>query len=325
MRPPLVVWQFTDGKPGHESQTRGLIAALKRRSEVHAYRLPVADCRCGIASLLWRRHPCQSDYPPPDLILACGRTTHFAALAARRACGGALVSLMKPPLPSRLYDLCLIPEHDGVPASPNVVVTQGVLNPVVQRPSTPERAGRGLILIGGPSTHHGWPGQSLIERIGLIVARDADRRWTLTTSRRTPGDFVEQLRTTLAGDTAAAAAVKTDAESRLKVVPAEETPPGWVAEQLANSDAAIVTEDSVSMVYESLTAGVSVSLISMPRRGRSRVTAGVEKLLSQKFVRPVEEFLTTGAFQPAGQILAEADRCADALLSRCLHRSARAA
>ncbi|QDT56349.1 hypothetical protein Pan44_44020 [Caulifigura coniformis] len=318
MRPPLVVWQFTDGKPGHESQTRGLIAALKRRSEVHAYRLPVSDCRCGITSLLRRRHPCQGDYPPPDLILACGRTTHFAALAARRACGGALVSLMKPPLPSRLYDLCLIPEHDGVPASDNVLLTQGVLNPVVKQPESPARVGRGLILIGGPSAHHDWPGASLIPRIVSIVEKDAARRWTLTTSRRTPAEFVEQLQTTLSPPSAAE-------ESPLKIVPAEETPPGWVAEQLANSDAAVVTEDSVSMVYESLTAGVAVSLIAMPRRGRSRVTAGVEKLLSQRFVRPVEEFLTTGAFQTAGHILAEADRCADTLLSRCLQRAARAA
>ncbi len=65
MRPPLVVWQFTDGKPGHESQTRGLIAALRRRADVHAYPIDVAQCRCGIASLLRRRHPCKFDYPRP--------------------------------------------------------------------------------------------------------------------------------------------------------------------------------------------------------------------------------------------------------------------
>ena len=30
MKLPLTIWQFTDGKPGHESQTRGLIAAMAR-------------------------------------------------------------------------------------------------------------------------------------------------------------------------------------------------------------------------------------------------------------------------------------------------------
>jgi mitochondrial fission protein ELM1 len=316
MRPPLVVWQFTDGKPGHESQARGLISALKRRTEVHAYRLPVSDCRCGIASLIRRRHPCQSNYPPPDLILACGRTTHFAALAARRACGGRLVSLMKPPLPMRLYDLCLIPEHDGVRPGGNVLLTRGALNPVVSVPASDERAGRGLFLIGGPSAHHGWPRTSLVEHVCQIVDRDPKRRWTLTTSRRTPSEFVGQLRSEVAVHAL---------DSRIQVIPVEETPQGWVASQLSRTDVAVVTEDSVSMVYESLTAGVSVSLIRMPRRGRSRVAAGVERLLHDRFVSPIDDYLTGGSFPASEHVLAEADRCAETLMSQWFARRMRAA
>ncbi|HVJ85061.1 MAG TPA: mitochondrial fission ELM1 family protein [Caulifigura sp.] len=304
MRPPLVVWQFTDGKPGHESQTRGLIAALKRRTDIHAYPIPVETCRCGVGSLLRRRHPCKTDYPPPDLILACGRATHFAALAARRACGGKLVSVMKPPLPARLYDLCLIPEHDGVPAGPGIVLTRGVMNPVVRTPMTPERHGRGLFLIGGPSAHHGWNGPQLVDTILDAVARDPARRWTLTTSRRTPDDFVPAM------------ATRAGEHPRLAIVPASETPPGWVAGQLSQSDAAVVTEDSVSMVYESLTAGVAVSLLSMPRKGRSRVMTGVEKLEADHLVSPIHDLLTGEAHRNSRPGLAEADRCAELLLDR---------
>jgi mitochondrial fission protein ELM1 len=316
MRPPLVVWQFTDGKTGHESQARGLIAALKRRVEVHSYRMPVSDCRCGITSLLRRRHPCQSDFPPPDLILACGRTTHFAALAARRACGGRLVSLMKPPLPMRLYDQCLIPEHDGVRAGGNVLLTRGALNPVVSTPVSSDRCGRGLFLIGGPSAHHRWPESGLVEQIVRVARRDCDRCWTLTTSRRTPAGFVDQLRDQVTSESLAA---------RLAVVPVEETAPGWVAEQLSRSDVAVVTEDSVSMIYESLTAGVSVSLMPMPRRRRSRVAAGVERLLNERLLSSIDDFLTTGGFSSAEQAFAEADRCADVLLSQWFSRRVRAA
>ena len=316
MRPPLVVWQFTDGKPGHESQARGLIAALKRRVEVHSYRLAVSDCRCGITSLLRRRHPCQSDYPPPDLILACGRTTHFAALAARRACGGRLVSLMKPPLPMRLYDLCLIPEHDGVRAGGNVLLTRGALNPVVSAPASADRDGCGLFLIGGPSAHHRWPRTSLSEQVVQIAQRDPKRHWTLTTSRRTPSEFAGQLRSQVAAHSL---------DARVHVIPAEETPQGWVAEQLSRSDVAVVTEDSVSMVYESLTAGVSVSLIRMPRRGRSRVAAGVARLLHDGLVSSIDDYLTSGSFPAAEHTLAEADRCADMLLAQWFSRRLRAA
>jgi uncharacterized protein len=98
-----------------------------------------------------------------------------------------------------------------------------------------------------------------------------------------------------------------------------------VPQQLAQCDAAVVTEDSVSMVYESLTAGVSVSLIAMPRRGRSRVINGVERLLADQFVSSIDDFLTSGHLPPAKHSLAEADRCASALLERWFERRVRAA
>ena len=33
---PVVVWAFTDGKAGHENQTRGLLAALAQRYPLDA-------------------------------------------------------------------------------------------------------------------------------------------------------------------------------------------------------------------------------------------------------------------------------------------------
>jgi hypothetical protein len=79
------------------------------------------------------------------------------------------------------------------------------------------------------------------------------------------------------------------------------------------------------MIYESLTAGVSVSLIRMPRRGRSRVTAGIERLQKDGLVSWTEDFLNSGRFPVAEQALAEADRCADFVLSRWFARRTKAA
>jgi mitochondrial fission protein ELM1 len=317
MRPPLVVWQFTDGKPGHESQSRGLIDALKRRADIHAYPIAVNSCRCGVASLLWRRHPCKFDYPPPDLILACGRSTHFAALAARRACGGKLVSLMKPPLPVSFYDLCLVPEHDSVRMSGgNVVATRGVLNAVVARPMTPDRAGRGLFLIGGPSAHYRWDGESVLSQILQMLEKDPARSWTLTTSRRTPAGFVDELQSRTA---------RRAAPEQLTVVPVEQTRPGWVLEQLAHCDVAVVSEDSVSMVYESLTSGVQVLLLSLRAKRHSRVRSGVEMLLAEKLVGLVSDDVKLEDRPTANQALAEAERCAELLLNRWFARRVNAA
>ncbi len=149
-----------------------------------------------------------------------------------------------------------------------------------------------------------------------MVNLESGRHWTLTTSRRTPAEFVplvsEQLK-------------RAQTAGRLDIVPVEQTPQGWVARQLAASDAAVVTEDSVSMVYESLTAGVSVNLLPMPRLRQSRVLAGVESLLTEGLARSIDDYLSTGHFADNAAPLAEADRCAQAVLTRWFARAARAA
>jgi uncharacterized protein len=314
MRAPPVIWRFIDGKPGHESQTAGLAAAIQRQMPVHVYSIDVRDCRCGVASLLRRRHPCRNEFPPPDLILACGRTTHFAALAARRACGGKLISLMNPPFPASFYDLCLVPQHDRVPTGPNVITTRGVLNPIVAAPMNAERQGRGLVLIGGPSTHHWWNGSALISQLVEVMMAAGHIQWTLTTSRRTPPSFLTELEQKL----------PTANSSRLTIVPVDATPRGWVAEQLAKSDRALVTEDSVSMIYESLTAGVAVGVLTMPRRRNSRVCRGVNQLLKDGLTVPATEIAAkTISLNPPA--LQEADRCAEAILNRWFDQCRRAA
>lgn len=307
MSRPLVLWQFTDGKPGHESQTRGLIAALARRTAVDPVRLPITKNSGGWREWLVGRCPVDPALPSPDLILACGSRTHWAALGARRVRGGRCVVLMTPSLPLSWFDLCLIPEHDGVRPRANVVVTRGVLNSIVPAPDRPQRANRGLFLIGGPSSHHGWNEQKLIQQIAAAVDRDPARTWTLTTSRRTPPDFVESLNQ-FTGD--------WPHRGRLTVVPCEQTPSGWVADQLGQCSAAFVSEDSVSMIYESLTAGVAVGLLDMPRRGTSRVIEGLERLEREGLVARAADFFQSSRAVAAKPVLGEADRCAAIVLDR---------
>ncbi len=83
-------------------------------------------------------------------------------------------------------------------------------------------------------------------QIGALLARKPDVHWTLTTSRRTPVDFLAQL----------------DVDRpQLTVVPCAQTGPDWLPEQLARAAQVWVTQDSVSMIYEALTAGAAVGLL----------------------------------------------------------------
>lgn len=244
--------------------------------------------------------------PQPDLILGAGHGTHLHLLAARRARGGRAVVLMQPSLPLSLFDLCLIPEHDNPPVRGNVLPTVGVLNGLESEGA--HDAGRALILIGGPSRHHQWRGGDLLGQLQALFGSEPDTVFTLTTSRRTPADFLESMER-----------LNT---VNCRIVPLSETGPEWVAEQLSRSACAWVTEDSVSMIFESLTAGCSVGLLEMTPLGGGRVSEGIGRLVSRGWVTRFSDWRREGRLAGPRGGFNEADRCAEEITGRWF-RSAR--
>lgn len=294
----LVVWRLSDGKPGHDKQSLGLAAALARLAPAETHHLPLDTRHRGPWAWLRGSFQAGDGLPDPNLILAAGHATHFALLAARRARGGRAVVLMRPSLPLGLFDLCLIPEHDRSPARANVILTRGALNTVV--PSADHDPGRGLILIGGPSTHYRWDDRRVAGQVGEIAAAAPGVHWTLTTSRRTPASFLPALA----------------AWPNLRIAQVDQTPAGWLEAELAASGPVWVSPDSVSMVYEALTAGCAVGLLDLTADPDSRVARGMAGLTAAGLVTPL-------AVWRAGQTLAapaapfdEADRCARLILAR---------
>ena len=294
------LWLITDNKPGHRSQLQGLAQALAARTAVETHWIDAPPGRSALWQWLAGRFAPGAALPDPDLILVAGHRTHLAGLAARRARGGRLIALMRPSLPLGWFDLCVIPQHDKPPARANVVATRGVLN--TARPSPERAADKGLFLIGGPSKHHGWDTPGLLAQIDAILAATPAMRWTLTTSRRTPAETEAALLALRARG--------------VDVRPVRDTPPGWAMEQVARSAQAWVTEDSVSMAYESLTAGAATGLLAVPRLGETRITAGVAQLQQEGFVTPFADWQREGRLRMPPAPLREADRVAHAVLSR---------
>ncbi|MCA9074309.1 MAG: mitochondrial fission ELM1 family protein [Planctomycetaceae bacterium] len=302
-----VVWCLTDGKPGHANQLRGLVSALERRRDIDVHWLDVPSRWESFRDWITRRSSLGHALPRPKLILAAGQATHAAALSVRRSRGGRVVLLMRPSLPANWFDLCLIPDHDlgerkGNNDDVHIVRTCGVLNSV-QPASTPD-VQRGLFLIGGPSKHHDWDDSSIDSQVREIVGASAETQWTLTTSRRTPETFFPRL----AGRS----------YSNITIIPASETPTGWVEEQLTTAGTVFVTEDSVSMVYEALSANADVGLLHVPRRRTSRVIRGVDRLAESRVVIPFAEWMESQFKHRQPCVLQEADRCAGIVCSRLL-------
>lgn len=297
---PLIVWRFSDGKVGHDNQTRGLAEALARLRPTETHRLDPLPPPTALRGWLLGWRSVWPDLPAPDLLLGAGHGTHLSLLAARRNRGGRTVALMRPSLPLGLFDLCLIPEHDAPPSRPNVLATRGALNRI--QPSSTLKSDRGLLLIGGPSDHFDWDSAALRQPITAIVAADPMIHWTLTTSRRTPPGFLESL------------SGLTDA--RLTKVPVAATGPDWLPAQLARVGQAWVTADSVSMVYEALTAGAAVGILDVPRKRASRVSRGLDRLAAAGWVTAFADWQQRRRLPRPPGVLNEAERHARRIIER---------
>ena len=289
---------ISDAKPGHLAQSRGLADAIARQTDAQIEERDADSVRAN------------SDIDAPDggVILAAGRKTYSRALQCARRNQLPAVALMNPGwLMRNRFDLCVIPRHDGVRASAKVLVTEGALNGV--QPAENSSLHEGLLLIGGPSKHHDWDADALISQLNEFLSQPDPTQWTATGSRRTPEQTDQDLR-----------ALADRSQGRVNYTPASETPHGWVAEQLARCGVCWVTEDSVSMVYEALTAGARVGLLPAIRKpGKtSRVVLGVETLIDRGWVATFDQWRQGKALPTDRPALAEADRVASHIIERWL-------
>ncbi len=301
--PPRCVWRFTDGRPGHDHQSLGLVRALQQALSVEIFEVPVRRGDLRAADLLRRRFPAAELLPDPWLLVGAGQATQLPLLLARRARGGRAVVIMSPGLPRRWYDLCVIPAHDNPRPAANVLVTRGPLNTV--RRQTAVQPQQGMILSGGPSKQYCWDHRALVAQISRVIRFSPIRQWVLTTSRRTPPGFTRLIRQQVSGS-----------NRDLDVISWRDTPTGWVSERLARSGCAWVTEDSVSMVYEALTAGIPVGLLAVPPRRDSRVVRGLQQLVAERHVLPYGEWVTGKPLRRPAVLFNEAGRAAQWIRDR---------
>jgi hypothetical protein len=294
-RPALTVWIVSDGKPGHVNQSLGLAEALARATPTETHRLPALPAWRAWLALLLKHMPGKA-LPSPDLIVGAGHATHMTLLAARRARGGQVVVLMKPSLPRAWFDLCIVPQHDGIAADTRTLVTEGALNRM--QAAANRDTHHGLLLIGGLSPHFEWDDDAIQLQTKSILARTPDTQWTLTTSRRTPPEFLAEL----------------PPASNLTVVPHTATSPDWLPAQFARCGIVWVTPDSASMVFEALSAGADVGVFDLPVNPKSRVGQAIARLADSQRITRFVRWCASGTLHPNLHPLAEADRCAEWIL-----------
>lgn len=290
----------SDGKAGHRSQALGLFKAIQRQSSetVSFEEISIDDLAIfPLLAGLFRRSIPQLQ-TTPDFIFGVGSHTQLRVFLLGKIYPQAkTVILMKPNYPFAWFNYSVIPEHDGIPASDRVIVTQGALNPIVNEQR--HQSGRILIALGGSSKRHQWNEDKVFASIEHIVKQHSENEIIITTSRRTPEQFVERLNT-------------YPFLPHVHFFPVEQTPQGWIFEEMQQAEAVWVTEDSVSMIYEALTAGCRVGVIAIDRMKQDRITTSVDGLLEKGIIS--ESLLL--AQLPKPNAFKEAERVATYLLAQ---------
>jgi len=298
---PIVVWFFTDDKPGHLNQLKGLESRLSVHVKIEARWFSISNKKISWFDTLLKRFSYDGEQAP-DLVVGAGRRTHKYLVAAKRSYDCFSLVLMRPSLPLTLFDAAVIPEHDSPAVKNNILVTVGVLNNIVPRDLNAQSNAskkRGLILIGGESKHYIWDDEFILQQLESIVASSNNvEEWILGNSRRTPDSFLALL--------------KEKNFSKLNVVEHQNTDSSWLPKQMANSERIWVTPDSVSMVYEAITSGGVTSIFELKPKKETRVVKGVNHLLKTKMLSKWPDIETVR--QPSA--LWEAERVAVWLLQR---------
>jgi len=290
-----VIWRISDGKPGHDSQSKGLIGALNQIRPCDCHDIKLADIRPGFLDFLFKKFPASEELPNPDMIIGAGHETHLPLLCAKRARGGKTIVIMNPSVPVSWFDFCFIPEHDNPKMADNILTTKGAINCI--KPSTEQAEDRGLILIGGPSRHFHWDGDYLLQQLKEILTVHSDIQWEITDSARTP-ETTRKLLTAL-----------REPNAEYKDYP--NTATAWVARRLNLAAYAWVSMDSVSMIYESLTSGAAVGLLEVPARGSSKLTNNIAGLVEDNMVTPFSKWQNQRKLNKPPVLLNEAKRCAE--------------
>jgi mitochondrial fission protein ELM1 len=195
-----------------------------------------------------------------------------------------------------------VPAHDGHKPcrGSNVALTRGSLNRIPEEP--PQKQPHGMILIGGPSKHHGWDDVPLFDAIYEVVRAQPELAWTVADSRRTPREFFDTL-----------ASLRLNVE----MMPHARTAPDWLPARLLEAEEVWATVDSVSMVHEAVTARARTGILPVPaRRKRGRVYGAIKHLEQDGYAMSFDDWLDQGRKLPPPKPLHETARCAELVLER---------
>lgn len=279
MKAPLRVLLLSDDRPGHYHLAEGVVAALRRLRPVSvtkievARRLPtrmmVAALRiAGQPGLVWRLGYGGPRLPhAADLVISAGGDTIAANVAVARLTGaqGIFCGTLRHAAPE---DFALVvssyARHETLPRhivclKPTAMDPDALGRPrdiPTFGPDNPPRLA--ALLIGGDSGLFHYAQAEWRQLLGFMATQHATHgtRWLVSTSRRTPEWVGDELARLAAVDATRVIAQVLDYRS---------AGPGTLPQLMARADVVLCTEDSSTMISETIAARLPVVGVSPAR------------------------------------------------------------
>jgi mitochondrial fission protein ELM1 len=247
----LNIWLILDGKRGHEKQIEDLAFSINKKIKTNITKIKKISFLNTILNFLRvGNDPCKN-FPQPDLIIAAGHQTHFDVLQKKNRYGGKIILIMKPSIPSFLFDLLIIPSHDNIFWKKNTLTIDGTVNRIKNK--NKQEKNSGLILLGGPSKNYLWSNKEVIDKINNILNLNPKLKFTIATSRRTPGELISKTKFT---------------HKNYLIVTHESVPDNWLENNIGKYQVSWVTQDSISMLHELMASGSIVNLIKLESKNK---------------------------------------------------------
>ena len=212
---------------------------------------------------------------PETLFISAGSSAAPFCLALARATGNKSAVIMTPSVfGTKPFDYAIVPEHDEHDTlNPKIITTLGAPNhiylPVVKKTSETFFENRNFnkkviaVLVGGTDANYKPDAKWASEVLGNLT-RFNDATILITTSRRTEENLENEIENIFSSLPNLGYLLILSRDPKINAV----------TSMLGAATHVLVTEDSVSMVSEAVTAGFKVGLLRVPR-----ITGQIKKSL----------------------------------------------
>ena len=282
-----ILW-IKDGKKGHEKQVQALLEELSKTIDIKIYQEDYHisslkrffDIFHHSTSYVFKKYDsCKiiKSYNQNDinLVIGAGSNIHTRLLLLKKFLKDIYnkdiiaISVLTPSLFKNEFNFICAPNHDEIKLSniKNTIFFEGSLAKVsIQKPDD----SIGLIGLGGINNHFIFNEDDLIKQIEYILSLYPNKDWYLFSSRRTSDLMIDKVNTL------------TDSFSNLIV--AHEN----FDEIIKHASIKFITQDSMNMVYESLSTKGQTFVFNMKYKNENKITKQIKKLIENKQIGYIE-------------------------------------